>query len=261
MLDTHVHLNGDSLFPDWRATCDRAVTAGVSTCIVIGYDLTSSACAVEIADADTRCFAAVGIHPHDATTWNEETRKRLRQWTENRRVVAIGEIGLDFYTGQNNERHLAPRSVQEKAFRDQLQLAKEVGLPVVIHCREAYDETLELLEKDAADTPIILHCFAGTREHAERAFARNWYLGVGGTVTYKKNQELRDIVRAAPQTALLLETDAPYLSPEPLRGKFPNLPERIPLIAACIAQIREETVESVSAYTDANAHRVFRRLM
>lgn len=260
MIDTHVHLNGDTLYADWRGICDKAEAVGVTSFVVIGYDLPSSARAVEIAEADGRCFAVVGLHPHEAAKWNTQIREQLYRWTDNPRVVGIGEIGLDFYTGQNNERHLAPREIQETAFREQLQLAQETGLPVVIHCREAEEETLTLLEAEAGEVPIILHCFAGTMEHAQRAFARNWYIGVGGTVTYKKNTPLRDIVAIAPPELLLLETDAPYLSPEPLRSKFPNVPERIPLVAARIAEVRQEPVARVGEYTVVNSHRVFARM-
>jgi TatD DNase family protein len=260
MIDTHVHLNSDTLYADWRGVCNRAEAVAVSRFVVIGYDLASSARAIEIAESDERCFAVVGIHPHEAERWSESIATQLRHWAKHHRVVAIGEIGLDFYTGQNNERHLAPRSLQETVFRAQLHIAADTGLPVVIHCREAEEETLAVLEEAAGPTPVLLHCFAGTMAHADRAFARGWYIGVGGTVTYKKNDALRDIVRSAPDDLLLLETDAPYLSPEPLRSRFPNEPQRIPLIAERIATVRDKTVDSVSVSTDANARRIFPRL-
>ncbi|MDX2284060.1 MAG: TatD family hydrolase [Bacteroidia bacterium] len=260
MIDSHCHLNSDPLFADRRSLCDRAEAAGVGAFVVIGFDLASSERAVEIAESDSRCFAVVGIHPHDAEKWDDRCALRLRQWAENPRVVAIGEIGMDFYTGRNNERRLASPEVQARAFRDQLELAASRCLPVVIHCREAYEETLNLLEQEAPPIPILLHCFAGTAEQAERAFARGWYIGVGGTVTYKANGELRSIVRQAPGDRLLLETDAPYLSPEPFRGKFPNVPERIPLIADHIARVRDTRIEEIAATTDANVRRVFSRM-
>jgi TatD DNase family protein len=136
-------------------------------------------------------------------------------------------------------------------------LAHEVGLPIVIHCREAYPETLAILEAEAQNIIVILHCFAGDVDDAERAFRHGWYLGIGGTVTYKKNDELRAIVRSAPQNLLLLETDSPYLSPEPFRGKFPNEPARVSLVAQKIADTRGESKESVVAYTTQNAQTAF----
>jgi TatD DNase family protein len=255
MIDTHVHFNNDALSRDLVGVQQRAKAAGVHQYVVVGFDLPSSAKAVEQAQSTPNTFATVGIHPHDAKEWKPETAEQLREWASAPRVGAIGEIGLDFY------RDLSPRPQQYDAFRAQLTLAAEVGLPVVIHCRDAYPETLEILEAEAGETPIILHCFAGDMSDAKRAWDRGWYLGVGGTVTYKKNDALREIVRAAPQDSLLLETDAPYLTPEPLRGKFPNEPSRIPLVAACIAATRNESVETVAAYTTTNAERVFPKML
>ncbi|GAB4468149.1 MAG: TatD family hydrolase [Armatimonadaceae bacterium] len=254
LLDTHVHFNHDVLGKELPDVIRRAEAVGVERFVVVGFDLPSSEKAVAQAEADSRIYAVVGVHPHSAKEWNAEAAARLREWAQHPRVVAIGEIGLDFY------RDLSPRSDQYRAFREQLALAGEVGMPVVIHCRDAYPETLDLLESEAGDTPILLHCFAGSREDAERAWAHGWYLGVGGTVTFKRNTELREIVRDAPETSLLLETDAPYLTPEPHRGKFPNEPRYIPLVAACIASTRSTTTEQVARFTTANAERFFPRL-
>jgi TatD DNase family protein len=254
LVDTHVHLNSRDLADDLPSLLTRAEEADVRRFVVVGYDLPSSERAVRLAGADARIFATVGVHPHDAKHWGEDADASLRRWAQDPRVVAIGEIGLDFY------RDLSPHPAQYDAFRGQLRLAREVGLPVVIHCRDAYDETLDLLEAEAGETPVELHCFAGTAAHAERALARGWYLGVGGTVTYKKNDELREIVRAARRDLLLLETDAPYLSPEPLRGKFPNEPARIALVAERVAAVRGESVGAVIRYTTENAERFFARM-
>jgi TatD DNase family protein len=254
MIDTHVHLNGKDLGHDLPGVLARAVAVGVEEFVVVGYDRASSERAMALAEGDTRIWAVVGIHPHDATAWDAEAEARLADWAQHPRVVAIGEIGLDFY------RDLAPRPAQYAAFDAQLRVAEAAGLPVVIHCRDAYDELTALVQERPPTTPLLFHCFAGTRAHAEVAWANSGYLGVGGTVTYKKNDELRAIVRDAPASSLLLETDAPYLSPEPLRGKFPNEPARIPLVAQCIAEVRDETVAEVAAYTTANACRLFARM-
>jgi len=255
LIDTHVHLNSRDLGHELADVLARAEAAGVRRFVVVGFDLASSERAVRLAEEDPRIFATVGIHPHDAKHWDATAEATLRRWATNERVVAIGEIGLDFF------RDLSPRPTQYDAFRAQLWLATEVGLPVVIHCRDAYEETLDLLETEAGATPVELHCFAGKAAHAERAWARGWYLGVGGTVTYKKNDELREIVRATPPELLLLETDAPYLSPEPLRGKFPNEPARVALVAERVAELREEPVAEVARCTTGNAERFFRRLI
>jgi TatD DNase family protein len=255
MIDTHVHLNSRDLARDLDGVLSRAEAAGVRQFIVVGHDAASSAKAVEQARADARIFATVGIHPHDAKSYAPEVEEQLRAWAMDPRVVAIGEIGLDFY------RDLSPRPAQYEAFRAQIALAREVGLPIVIHSRDASDEVTDLLEAEAADVSVLLHCFAMERGHAERAWNRGWLLGVGGTLTYKKNDALRAIIRDAPRESLVLETDAPYLTPEPHRGKYPNEPARVPLVAACIASLRGDSLEEVEAYTDANAHRFFPRLL
>lgn len=253
MIETHVHFNHEALAADLPAVLARAADAGITDFIVVGFDEASSERAVALA-ADPRIRAAVGLHPHDALHWNDAFADRLRAWATRPEVVAIGEIGLDFY------RDLAPRPAQFDAFHAQLALARDTGLPVIIHCRDAYDETLDQLEDEAGDLTIVLHCFSGARRHAERAWSRGWLLGVDGPVTYKKNDALRAIVRDAPAELLLLETDAPYLSPEPLRGRFPNEPSRLPWIAAAVAAARGETVAAVEAATTANARRTFPRL-
>ena len=252
-IDTHVHLNGSDLGGDLAGVIGRAQAAGVDEFVVVGYDLASSERAVALAETDARLWAVVGVHPHDASAWGTDAEAALRRWAANPRVVAIGEIGLDFY------RDLSPRPAQEEAFRAQMRLAAEMNLPVVIHCRDAYDELLALLKAHPPTTPLVLHCFAGTRAHAQVAWENGWHLGVGGTVTYKKNEDLRAIIRDTPHELLLLETDAPYLSPEPLRGKFPNEPARIPLVAECIAALFGETPEMVAAWTTANVRRAFPR--
>ena len=252
MIDTHVHFNSPDLAADLPGTIARAEAAGVTRFVVIGFDIASSGRAVQLAAGDNRIFAVVGVHPHDAKQWNDAAADALREWAAHPRVVAIGEIGLDYY------RDLSPRDAQETAFRAQIALAQQVKIPLVIHCRDAYEETMAILEAEAGDLTVILHCFAGDAAHAARAFQRGWYLGIGGSLTYKKNDALREIVRKAPASALLLETDAPYLSPEPLRGRYPNEPARLPLVAEKIAALRAETRAEVAAYTGENAERAFR---
>jgi TatD DNase family protein len=255
LIDTHVHLNNTDLAADLPGVLERAEAAGVGQFVVVGYDLASSERALRLAESDPRLFAVVGIHPHDAEHWDDKAAEQLRRWAANPRVVAIGEIGLDFF------RDLSPRPAQFAAFRAQLALAAEAGLPVVIHCRDAYEETLDILETEAsAHTPVILHCFLGTMAHAERLWKRNWFLGVDGPVTFKANDDLRAIIRAAPGESLLLETDAPYLSPMPFRGKFPNEPARLLPIAEKVAEVRGASLESIAELTTGNALTAFSRL-
>lgn len=254
MIDTHVHFNSKGLSSEWRAALDRAEKAGVEACVIVGYDLPSSAKGVELSETDPRLWASVGIHPHDAASWTDETLEKLRSWLDRPRVVALGEIGLDFY------RDLSPRPDQYRVFSAQLALARETGSTVILHCRDAYDECLEVLEAEAEGLTVILHCFLGDRAQAERAWARGWFIGVDGPVTYKKNDDLREIVAACPHNLLLLETDAPWLSPEPFRGKFPNEPARLEQIRQRVAEVRHTTVSAIDALTTENALRAFPKL-
>lgn len=255
LIDTHVHLNNRELLADLPGVLERADAAGVGTHIVVGYDMPSSQKAVELAAQDSRIFAVVGVHPHEAKRWDANASARLREWAANPRVVAIGEIGLDFY------RDLSPRDLQQQAFLAQIALAREVNLPIVIHCRDAYEETLAILEAEAVGMTVDMHCFLGDATHAERLFRQGWYIGIDGPITYKKNDWLRDIVRDAPRDRIVLETDAPYLSPEPLRSKHPNEPARVALVAQRVAEVRGDLVSEVTGYTADNARRLFPRLV
>lgn len=251
LVDTHVHLNHVDL-SDWAALLARAEEASVGAFVVVGYDLASSEKAVVLSKGDARIWATVGIHPHEAESWNDDVAERLASLATLDRVIAWGEIGLDFY------RDLSPRKAQFRAFEEQLDLAARLDLPVVIHCRDAYPETLDMLEaRHDLAAPVILHCFQGTMRDAERAWARGWFLGVGGAVTFKNQDDLREVVRAAPPESLLLETDAPYLSPVPLRGKYPNEPARVAYVAEKVAELRNSGVEEIAHLTTANAGRAF----
>ncbi|MFN4032739.1 MAG: TatD family hydrolase [Fimbriimonadales bacterium] len=250
--DTHCHLNHPDLYPEWQAALHRAQQSGVERVILIGYDLASSLLAVQLAEQSDALYAAVGVHPHDAAQYNSDTLQQLREWTRHPRVVAVGEIGLDFY------RDLSPREAQYEAFHAQMQLAREQGLPVVIHCREAYEAVLTVLS-EYPDVRGVLHCFSGTPAQAERGLALGYFLGIGGVVTFKSAETLRAIVQGMPRDRLLLETDAPYLAPHPYRGKR-NEPAYLPLIAQQVAALWDAPLETVSELTEANTQRLFQRL-
>jgi len=250
--DTHCHLNHPDLYPEWQVVLFRAQQSGVERLIQIGYDLASSRRAVDLAAQSDALYAAVGIHPHDAAQCNAEALATLRALAQQPRVVAVGEIGLDFY------RDLSPRTAQYEAFHAQMQLAQSLGLPVILHCREAYDELLGVL----AEYPTVrgvLHCFSGTEAHAQRGLELGYYLGIGGVLTFKRAESLRAIVRAMPRDRLLLETDAPYLAPHPYRGKR-NEPAYLPLIAQQVAALWEVPLETLSALTETNVARLFTRM-
>lgn len=250
--DTHCHLNHPDLYPEWQAALFRAQQSGVQRLILIGYDLESSRRAVELSEQSDALYATVGIHPHDAAQCNAHTLQALRELADHPRVVAIGEIGLDFY------RNLSPREAQYQAFHAQMQLAHSLNLPIVIHCREAYEEVLSVLAQ-YPEVRGVLHCFSGTAEQAQRGLELGYYLGIGGVATFKSAEMLRAIVQATPRDRLLLETDAPYLAPHPYRGKR-NEPAYLPLIAQQVAALWGTTLETVSEITEANAQRLFQRL-
>jgi TatD DNase family protein len=255
LIDTHCHYNNHRLQADLADCLRRAEEAGVTRSIVIGYDMPSSEQAVALAEAHPgTLFAVVGVHPHDARHWNEEAAARLRELAEKPGVVAIGEIGLDFY------HDFSPREDQYRAFRAQMALARELEMPVVIHCRDAYPETLEILEAEQVGTVGgVMHCWAGTVAEAQRTVSLGMKLGLGGTLTFKNAEEVRASACAVPAEALLVETDAPYLAPMPYRGKR-NEPAYVRLVAEKLAELRSLSLEATAALTTVNAEQLFSRL-
>ncbi|MGO0121638.1 TatD family hydrolase [Desulfothermobacter acidiphilus] len=250
LIDTHCHLNDPRLYQDWQGVLRRAQRVGVKVILVVGYDLTSSARAVELAAAEPSLYAAVGVHPHDAATASANYLERLRDWAREKKVVALGEIGLDYY------RNLAPPARQREVFLAQYCLARELGLPVVLHCRDAYEELYQLLRSEAPAGEGVVHCFSGDWPAAEKLLQLGFHLSFTGVITFPRNQQLVEVVARTPIDRLLLETDAPYLAPVPYRGRL-NEPAYLPLIARKVAEIKRMEVEEVAAQTTANAYRLF----
>jgi TatD DNase family protein len=255
LIDTHCHLNHARFADDLAPCLQRAEEAGIRQMLVVGYDLASSEQAVALAEAHPgRLFAAVAVHPHDARHWDDATAERLRALTDNPHVAALGEIGLDFHYD------FSPREAQFVVFRAQMQIARESGLPVIIHCREAYGETLEVLAAEGADvTGGVMHCWAGSVVEAEQTAALGLALGFGGTLTFKNAEEVRAAARIVSLESLLVETDAPYLAPMPHRGKR-NEPAYTRIVGEKLAELRGLTFPEIAALTTANARRVFPRL-
>ena len=252
LFDSHCHLFMKDFNDDREAVAVRARAAGVAQMAFIGYSLDSSRRAVELAEELDGCYAAVGIHPHDAKNGSPEAWEELVTLARSsRRVVAIGETGLDYY------RDLSPRDVQAAGFRSQLALARELDLPVVIHDREAHEDTLRILAEAAEGLAVVLHCFSGDRTMAKEAWARGYYTGVSGPVTYPKAEPLRALLRDAPRDRILIETDAPYLAPEPFRGKRCE-PGHVVQAAQQLASLWDTPVEEVGRLTTANARRFYR---
>jgi TatD DNase family protein len=250
-IDTHAHLNHPRLLPKLPHILRRAREAGVSHIVVVGYDLPSSERAIELAAAHANGIsAAVGIHPHDASDIRPEALERLRALAQSPDVVAIGETGLDFY------RDLSPREAQRQSLHHHLDLAREISLPVIVHCREAQEDLLSILESRRPG-PLIWHCFDGTVEHARRALDLGAFLGFGGRLTYSRADDLRSLAATVPLDWTLLETDCPYLAPEPHRGKD-NEPAYVPLIAQAVARARGGSADEVAATSTKTAQALFR---
>ncbi len=252
LVDTHAHLGLDKLYGDVAGAVQRAEAAGVGSIITIGTDLEQSVRALEIADQFPRVWAAVGFHPHNARAADDRTLAEMERLAGHPRVVAYGEIGLDFHWD------LSPRDVQRAVYREQIGLARKLGKPVIIHLRDAYDEGLGMLEAAAPFPRVgVIHCFSGTGDDARRALDLGFCLSFPGTVTFKNNDWLRAIVASLPEDRILLETDCPFLAPVPLRGKT-NEPSFMVHTAEMVAQVRWAGDRGkTAAVTTANASRLF----
>ena len=250
MIDTHCHLD----FPDYNADRDdvlkAARDAGIAKMVNIGCDLKSSQASVDLADRYPQIYAAIGFHPHDAKSYDDQMEKQLRAMANNFKVVAIGEVGLDFY------RDRSPRDVQREVFVRQMRLARELGLPLVIHIRDAYEEAIDMLiEEKAYEGNVVLHCFSGTVKDAERALDYGMYLSFGGVLTFS-NSRLPELVRNVPLDQIILETDAPFLTPHPHRGTR-NSPAMVALVYQKLAEVLNRDSREIEAIIDGNAQKFF----
>ncbi len=249
LIDTHAHL--DLLEQPPAAAVAEATAAGVNTIISVGIDLPSCARAVELAGQFPGVYAAVGVHPHEGSAVNSAVLDRLRELAAHPKVVAIGETGLDFY------RNRSPHADQERAFRDHIELARELQLPLIVHDRDAHAETLgKLREAQLPEGSIIMHCFSGDLEMARACIDLGCYISIAGPVTFRNARLLQEVVSELPLERLLLETDSPFLAPHPHRGK-PNSPAKLPLIAQAIADIHAVPLAVVARATTANAKQAF----
>ncbi len=215
------------------------------------YDLASSQRAARLAAQEEGVFAAVGIHPHACAEWDAHAADTLRRLATGAAVVAIGEIGLDYY------RQHATREVQVRAFIEQIALARELSLPIIVHCRNAYEDCLDILRTQAQGIPCVLHAFSGEASHAQAALDLGCMLGIGGPITYPRAHMLREIARQAPLEALIVETDAPYLPPQDRRGQR-NEPAAVKVVAEQLAHVRHMSLEDVAQATTDNAFRLFK---
>jgi TatD DNase family protein len=249
LFDTHLHLDDEAFDQDREAMLDRARAAGVRAFVTVGTSLESSRRAIALAEHSSDVYAAVAIHPHEAPAATPEALETLAALARHPRVVAIGETGLDYY------RDFAPKDVQAQAFRDHLALARRLDLPVIVHNRDAHWDVLRILGEEAP-TRVILHCFSGAVDIARRCVDRGYYLGLGGPLTYRNARRTLDVAAFVPPDRLLLETDAPYLPPEPHRGRR-NEPSYLPLIAGAAARARGVAAGTVAELTAMNAREAF----
>jgi TatD DNase family protein len=240
LVDSHCHLEMEAYDADREQVIGRSKKAGVRHILTVATEEKYFAKALEIIESNEMVYGAFGIHPHNSRDFNDALADKLRNCFSHDKVVAYGEIGLDFY------RNYAPREIQIKAFSAQISLAKELSLPIIVHSRDAKEETLNILsETDAAVNGAVMHCFSYDLKTATRLLDMGFYLSVPGTITYKNASELRDIVKHAPLERILPETDAPFLTPEPHRGRR-NEPGFVSIVVKKIAEAAQKPVEDVS---------------
>lgn len=261
LIDTHCHLDFDDFDADRSEVIARAVASGVSRMLNPSVDLENSARVIQLAGQYEQVYAAVGVHPNDCNHWDEKTIGELKNLAENKKIVAVGEIGLDYYWDK------APKELQKTVFLAQLEMAAELELPVIVHNREAGADVLEILlrwqaslaeaQSPLVERPGVLHSFSGDRQMAEKAIAANFFIGLTGPLTFKNTNTLQELVTDLPLQSLLVETDSPFLSPHPERGKR-NEPAKVRLVAEKLATLKDMPYEQVETVITSNAERLFR---
>jgi TatD DNase family protein len=234
LIDTHCHLTFDPLAADVDAVIQRSLAAGVSSWITVGTDPDDNEKAVYLTEKYQNLYAAVGIHPHDAKNVTVDVLARLKQIAKNHKVVAIGETGLDYHYNHS------PHEDQRRVFADHLKLAAELGLPVIIHCRESFDDTVEILDHFGSNVKkVVFHCFSGSAEQAKLLLDKGFFLSFTGVVTFKNARLKQEAAKIVPLDRLMLETDCPYMSPEPMRKQKTNEPALLIHIAKFIADLKQ----------------------
>jgi len=255
LIDSHCHLNSKEFRGKVEFYLDRAEAEGVRRFIVIGADLSSSAEAVELAAQYSKrgLYATAGIHPHDAKTVDKDILEGLEKLLNEKRVVAIGETGLDYYYEHS------PRGKQKQVFREHIELAKEYGLPIILHIRDAMEDALEILHGEGAPRSGVFHCYAGGLKYLEEALSFGYYISFPGVITFAKSEELREVARITPIDRILCETDCPWLAPLPFRGKL-NEPAYVKYVYEAIAASRNISIEELAEKVLQNNLTIFTRI-
>jgi TatD DNase family protein len=249
-MDSHTHLEWRTFDHDRTKVIKRAHDKGVKEIVNIGYSLESSRKTLELARSNPYIYAAVGIHPHEASLLDDTMLESLRKLCEDRKVVAIGEIGLDYY------RDISPRTLQVSAFKKQIELASELDLPIIIHNRESHGDMIRILHEFKGRLRGVMHCFSGSLEMAKQCMVMDLYLSFAGPITYPNANQLRAIAKELPLNRLLIETDAPWLAPQPVRGKR-NEPAYVVYVAEKIAELKHLTLKEVAESTTYNTKILF----
>jgi TatD DNase family protein len=251
LIDSHAHVTHPRLAGDLHEVLVRAAEAGVGAIVTVGYDAASNREVARIVDERPGLVGAVGIHPHDARTASAEVLEEMARLSAGERIVAIGEMGLDFY------RDLSPRDAQEMAFIEQIHLARELGLPVIVHTREAQEETLGILQREGeGELRGVMHCFSGDLDFARQCTDLGLYIGIAGNVTYPKAKTVQTVAAEVPLERLLVETDCPWLAPQEHRGKR-NEPAYLRLVAEKVAELRGTSFDELAEATSRNARELF----
>ena len=251
LFDSHAHIDNQRFDSDRDEVLARARENGVTGIINAGACMPSSAASIELAEKYPEVYAAVGVHPHDAEGVKDEDYEQLADWSRHPRVVAIGEIGLDYYYDYS------PRAIQKEVFIRQIDVARQMQLPIIIHDRDAHGDVLEIVKKEAQGVTGVFHCFSGSMEMARECLALGFYIAVGGSVTFKNAAKLPTIAASVPLDRLLFETDCPYLTPQPYRGRR-NEPAYVRIVAEYVAGLRQMELPALAEATTANVKRLFR---
>jgi TatD DNase family protein len=251
LFDTHAHLNADDFKDDLALVLERASSAGVSNMVVVGFDRPTIQRAMELIDMYDHIYGCIGWHPVDAIDCTEQDLLWIEKLCRHPKIVAIGEIGLDYHWDKSS------KEIQQILFRKQIRMAKKLGLPIVIHTRDAMEDTLTILkEEHAEEIGGVMHCFSGSVETAKECLKMNFYISLGGPVTFKNARRPKEVAKEIPLEKLLIETDCPYLTPHPYRGKR-NEPAYVKLVAEQIAELREISFEELAEATTRNAKILF----
>lgn len=250
IIDVHAHLHVKDFDADRDAVIKRAWTAGVQKLINVGFDVEGNFAALALAKKYEWIFCSMGVHPHLASEWNDDVAAKIKQTVKREeKIVALGEMGLDYY------KNFQPREVQETAFREQLRLARELDLPVIIHCRDAFADTFKILAEEKIER-ALMHCFTGSMEEAQESWRRGYYTAFTGIITYSSAAALREVVKKCPPEKLIIETDCPYLAPQSKRGQR-NEPAFLQEVADLIANLKNIQKPELEKIISQNVARLF----